>query len=75
MSEEKVEGLTLAKVDEAINAILLTGQSYRIGSRMLTRANLTELRKLRDEIMRQEATKNTDASLIEGAYVSYLEPR
>ena len=75
MSEEKVEGLSLAKVDEAINAILLTGQSYRIGSRMLTRANLTELRKLRDELMRQEAAENTDASLIEGAYVSYLEPR
>lgn len=69
------EALDLATVNKAINAIMITGQSYKIGSRMLTRANLTELRKLRDQLMREEAAKNADASLIDGAYVSYLEPR
>lgn len=76
MGEENItEILDLATVNRAINAIMITGQSYKIGSRMLTRANLTELRKLRDQLMREEAAKNGDTSLIDGAYVSYFEPR
>ena len=37
----------LAQVDKALTAVMVGGQSYKIGSRSLTRANLTELRKLR----------------------------
>lgn len=37
----------LTEVNKAIAAVMVGGQSYKIGSRSLTRANLTELRNLR----------------------------
>lgn len=40
----------LTNVKAAINAILIGGQSYQIGSRSFTRANLKELRELRAEL-------------------------
>ena len=44
------------EVDKAIHAILVGGQSYKIGSRSLTRANITELRKLRSDLAAEIAT-------------------
>ena len=38
----------LQEVNEAIQAVLLGGQSYKIGSRSLTRADLALLRAMRD---------------------------
>ena len=40
----------LAQVDKALTAVMVGGQSYKIGSRSLTRANLTELRRLRADL-------------------------
>lgn len=42
---ERIERLErrLASIDEAIEAVL-AGQSYKLGSRSVTRANLSELR-------------------------------
>jgi hypothetical protein len=37
----------LEEVNKAIYAIMVGGQSYKIGSRELTRANLAELKELR----------------------------
>lgn len=38
----------LAKIDEAIDAVL-SGQSYKLGSRSVTRADLAELRSYQHE--------------------------
>lgn len=40
----------LAQIESAITAILSGAQSYSIGTRSLTRANLTELRKWKKEV-------------------------
>ena len=38
----------LAQVDEAIAAVLAGGQSYKLGSQSVTRADLSQLRALRE---------------------------
>lgn len=43
----------LELVKKAIKEILTTGQSYKIGSRSLTRADIGELRKLKAELEAQ----------------------
>jgi hypothetical protein len=47
MSETKQR---LAEVNAAISAILAGGQSYKIGTRSLTRADLSMLYQMRNEI-------------------------
>ena len=48
------EGITAAEmlqqVNEAITNVLVGGQSYQIGSRKLTRADLSMLRTLKKEL-------------------------
>ena len=44
----------LQEVNKAIQAVLLGGQSYKIGSRSLTRADLALLRAMRDDRQRWE---------------------
>ena len=46
------------EVDKAITAVLVGGQSYKIGSRSLTRANITELRKLRADLAAEIAAEH-----------------
>ena len=65
----------LDKVNLAIDAILTTGQSYTIGSRTLTRANITELRHLRDHLSANIAAQENASQLIGGSYVAYFEGR
>lgn len=43
----------LAQVNSAIVAIMAGGQSYKIGSRSLTRADLATLRAMRDDLEAQ----------------------
>ena len=43
----------LEQVNQAIAAVLAGGQSYRIGSRQLTRADLSMLKTLRDDLEAQ----------------------
>lgn len=45
------------EVDKAISTVLAGGQSYKIGSRELTRADLGALRELRKELQ-AEATED-----------------
>ena len=43
----------LDEVNEAISGILTTGQSYKVGDRSFTKANLKELREFRRELRQQ----------------------
>ena len=63
----------LAEVDNAICAILVGGQSYKIGSRSLTRANQTELRNLKKELQSQIA--QSDSALLDDCYVAIFDGR
>ena len=76
MDEEKKITLNdlYEQVNGAISAVLLTGQTYRIGSRSLTRANITELRKLRAELEAQIAASNGNM-LIDNTYVAFFDGR
>lgn len=65
----------LKKVNEAIVAITTTGQSYTIGSRSLTRANLTELRNMKKDLEAQIAAEANDSPLFGGCCVAFFKGR
>lgn len=65
----------LVKVKEAIVAITTTGQSYTIGSRSLTRANLTELKNLMKDLEAQIAAEANDSPLFGNCCVAFFEGR
>jgi len=48
----------LESVETAITTIMTSGQSYSIGERRYTRADLAELRKMRNELKSQYETEN-----------------
>ncbi len=62
------------EVDKAIYSILAGGQSYKIGSRSLTRANITELRKLRADLAAEIATEG-GGPLLDGVSVAFFDGR
>ena len=64
----------LGEVNKAIQAILIGGQSYKIGSRSLTRADLKLLRQMQNDLMAQAAA-GTDGSLFSETYVAIFEGR
>lgn len=49
----------LQQVEEAIKIITVTGQSYKLGSRSVTRADLSELREMRKELMQEVAASES----------------
>lgn len=63
----------LAHVDAAIQNILVGGQSYKLGSRSLTRADLGLLRQMRNELLAQENAG--DGSLLPGTVAAFFEGR
>jgi len=63
----------LDQINTAIEKILETGQSYKIGSRSLTRADLGELKTWKKQVENEIASG--DASNIDGAYVAYFDGR
>lgn len=63
----------LNEVDNAINTILIGGQSYKIGSRQLTRADIGELRALKKELQ-VEASEEPDC-LFGNTVVSVFDGR
>ena len=65
----------LDNVTEAINAIMIGGQSYKIGSRTLTRANLTELNNLRSDLAAQAAAEKAGGRLLDDCYVAVFDGR
>ena len=81
MSEEKKEldgnvstTELLQEVKTAIRKILIGGQSYQIGSRKLTRADLYQLRKLKEELEAEIAAEG-DTSLLDNTYVAFFDGR
>ena len=74
MDEYMKPGERLAQVDAAIAAVLAGGQSYKLGSRSLTRADLAQLRALRDGLAAQAAQENSEG-LLHGVYVARFDGR
>lgn len=78
MADEKLDysdpSLLLSEVNKAIATVMVGGQSYKIGSRSLTRANLTELRNLRADLAAQvEEQGNMD--FFRNTYAAFFEGR
>lgn len=63
----------LAQVSAAIYAILVGGQSYKIGSRQLTRADLSTLKDLWEELSSLESEESS--SLIDNTYAAFFDGR
>ena len=64
----------LSQVDAAIQTILVGGQSYRLGNRSMTRADLSILRQMRSELAAQVAGED-ESCLMPGACVAFFEGR
>lgn len=64
----------LVEVNKAIQAVLLGGQSYKLGSRSVTRADLALLRAMRDDL---EAQLNNEeqSPLMSDVVVAVFEGR
>lgn len=64
----------LEAVNKAVFAIAVGGQSYKIGTRSLTRADLTQLYKIKSDL---EARINaeTQTPLLDDTYVVFFDGR
>ncbi|HCI73510.1 MAG TPA: peptidylprolyl isomerase [Lachnospiraceae bacterium] len=60
----------LYEINQAIICILRGGQSYTIGSRKLTRADLGELYNMRKELESQEAASAQGSGFFDDCYVA-----
>lgn len=63
----------LVEVNKAISNILVGGQAYRIGSRSLTRADLSTLLSMQKDLQAQIA--NGDSGLMDNTYLAIFEGR
>lgn len=64
----------LAEINKAIYAVLAGGQSYSIGSRSLTRADLSLLKQMREEL-EAEITTDNSSRLLDKTFVAFFEGR
>ena len=64
----------LDEVNSAITAVLVGGQSYKIGSRNLTRADLKELYKMKNDLQAQLSQENS-TGLFDGCFVGVFDGR
>ena len=64
----------LLEVDTAIHAVLLGGQSYKLGTRSVTRADLALLRQMRDDLAAQ-LQQEENGNLLGGVVVAVFEGR
>lgn len=64
----------LEEVNKAIQSILIGGQSYKIGSRSLTRADLGLLRDMQNDLKAQVAGEEA-SHLFSDTYVAVFEGR
>ena len=70
----KMDAVTmLDEVNKAISNILVGGQSYKMGSRELTRADLKMLYTMKNDLIAQIQTENTN--LLSDTYVAFFEGR
>ena len=64
----------LVEVSKAIQAVLLGGQSYKLGSRSVTRADLALLKAMRDDLEAQ-LTSDDAPHLFRDTYVAFFDGR
>lgn len=64
----------LEEVNKAIRSILVGGQSYKIGSRSLTRADLGLLRDMQNDLQAQVASE-ASSHLFSDTYVAVFDGR
>lgn len=64
----------LDQVNAAIMAIAVGGQSYKIGSRSLTRADLKQLYSMKNDLTAQLASEKS-GGLFDDCYVAYFDGR
>lgn len=64
----------LDAVNKAIMSIMVGGQSYKIGSRTLTRADLKTLYDLRNDLTAQVASDES-VGLLDDCYVAFFSGR
>lgn len=64
----------LEQVNKAISAVLMGGQSYKIGSRQLTRADLAMLKSMRDELEAQLGAGES-GQLLDRTFVAVFDGR
>lgn len=64
----------LDAVNAAIYAVTVGGQSYKIGSRSLTRADLKQLYAMRNDLMAQVASESA-TGLLDDCYVAVFDRR
>lgn len=65
----------LLQVEKAINTITATGQSYKLGSRSVTRADLAELREMRKELMQEIAASKSGGNGLSGFCAAEFDGR
>ena len=63
----------LREVKIAISKVVIGGQSYQIGTRSLTRADLGMLRKLKNELT--ATVKQESGDLLDSTYVAMFDGR
>lgn len=63
----------IIEIDKAISSILRTGQSYKIGSRTLTRADLGTLRSMKKDLLAASEDNGTD--LFSNTFVAVFDRR
>lgn len=64
----------LEEVNTAITKVLVAGQSYTIGSRRLTRADLSLLREMQKELQ-AEVSAGNGSMFLDDTYVAYFDGR
>lgn len=64
----------LTEVNNAIYAVLVGGQSYKIGTRQLSRADLNLLYRMKNDLTAQIAAAGS-TSLLDDTYVAVFEGR
>lgn len=68
-SQMDVKG-QLAVINDAIYAILVGSQSYTIGSRKITRADLARLYKMRQDLESEMNAEQNQSGLFDDCYVA-----
>ena len=64
----------LTEVNKAIQAVLLGGQSYKLGSRSVTRSDLALLRAMRNEL-EAELASGESSMLLSDTFVAVFDSR
>ena len=66
--------MMLSEVETAITTVLVAGQSYKIVSRSLTRADLNLLIKMRNDLRTQLSQEGSNG-LLDNTYLAVFEGR